>query len=125
MSRPGATLGAREAMPLDGFLDQTARLNLDALMDKLGGTPGVARELSAARKQVAACAAAMAASDDGRVVLEFLLDATLRRPVFLPGLGPEALVYAAHREGQNAVVWQLLQAIAEGRGETPPNREGV
>lgn len=123
--RQSASLDARAAMPAGSFLDRIGQIGLDDLMARVEGSPAVARELAQARSQIAACAAHVFATDEGRVVLEFLFDATLRRPVFLPGLGPEGLVYAAHREGQNAIVWQIVQAIAEGRAEIPPNREGV
>ena len=123
--RPPASLDGRAAMPASSFLDQVGKIGLDDLLARVEGSPAVTRELTRARRQIAACAAQVFATDEGRVVLEFLFDATLRRPVFMPGLGPEGLVYAAHREGQNAVVWQIVQAIAEGRCEIPPNREGV
>lgn len=123
--RPPASLDARAAMPAQGFLDQIGKIGLDDLLARVEGSPAVTRDLVRAREQAAACAAQVFATDEGKVVLEFLLDATLRRPLFLPGLGPEGLVYAAHREGQNSIVWQLVQAIAIGRRETPPNREGV
>ncbi|MCW2317471.1 hypothetical protein M2322_003030 [Rhodoblastus acidophilus] len=117
--------GARQAMPLQGFLDQTEGVDLDAILGKLEGTPAVSNELALERERVAKLAAAWAATPEGAAILEFLADVSVRRPVFLPGLGAEAVAYVAHREGQNNLFWQLVQLIAIGRDETPPAREGM
>ena len=85
----------------------------------------MAAVLAARREQVAALAAAWADTPVGAAILEFLADISVRRPVFLPGLGQEAVAYVAHREGQNNLFWQLVQLIAIGRSETPPAREGM
>jgi len=121
---PRASYGPREAMPADGFLDSIGKFDLDKLGFHLEGAAGVALEMRREREQIAALAARMFAGEF-RPVVEWLIDITLRRPVFMPGLGPDALTYVAHREGGNAVAWQLLQAIAEGRQEQPPAREGL
>jgi hypothetical protein len=117
--------GARQAMPIKGFLDATEAVSLDAITDQLEGTPAVANELALERASVAAMAAAWADTPEGAAILEYLADISVRRPVFLPGLGPEAVSYAAHREGQNNLFWQLVQLIAIGRKEPPPQREGM
>jgi hypothetical protein len=119
-----ARYGMRETMPLESFLDRTAKIDLDDLAEQLEGTPAVAKELSRSREQVAALAAKLMDSEY-RPVVEWLIDISLRRPTFMPGLGHEGQLYAAYREGGNAVVWQLIQAIAQGREEMPPQREGA
>lgn len=124
MSDTQATFGARAAMPFDGFLEQTLKVNLDTLIGGLDGNGGVARDLALEREQIARLAARLL-DPEFRPLLEWLCDITLRRPLVLPGLNHEGLIYAARREGGNAVVWQLLQAIAQGRGEKMPPREGV
>jgi hypothetical protein len=120
-----AHLDARRAMPADDFLAQIGLMNLDGHMDgreQAGGS--YARHLETERAQIAALAARFYQSEF-RPLLEWMLDASLRRPVFMPGLNAEGVAYCAHREGQNSIVWQLVQAIAEGRKETPPAREGT
>lgn len=117
--------GARQAMPLQGFLEQTEGVDLDAILGRLEGTPAVTNELALERERVASLAAAWADTPSGQAILDYLADVSVRRPVFLPGLGPEALSYAAHREGQNNLFWQLVQLIALGREEDPPAREGM
>jgi len=94
------------------------------MLGRLDGAAGVSRDLAAERAQIAALAARLI-EPPMRPLLEWLCDMTLRRPIFLFGLREESLAYVASREGENRVVWQLLLAIAEGRGETPPPREGV
>lgn len=116
-----ARLDGRAAAPVESFLAQTAHVDLDALLG--GGFGAAATEANADRQQVIALAARLAEAEF-KPLLEWLLDASLRRPVHLPGFGPEATAYCALREGQNQIVWLLLQAIAEGRGELPPYREG-
>lgn len=119
---PPATFGARQAQPVDGFLDVVAQIDVDRLMDRFQSP--VATEFNKSREQVAKIAAAFFLGE-GRPVLEWLCDITIRRPHIMPFLGPEAAFFAAHREGQNSAIWQIIAAIAEGREETPPVREGV
>jgi hypothetical protein len=116
--------GGREAMPVKGFLDRTEDVLLDELLEKLEGTPGVAHELKRSREQITAIARKLL-EPELLPLLEWLCDISLRRPMVLPGLGQEATLYCALREGQNQIVFQLLQAIAEGREETGPRREGM
>lgn len=117
-----ATLGAREAMPMRSFLDQVEGMSLDNL-DAAAGQAG--RVADADRQQAAALWAEIC-----RVypdAIEWLLDQTLRRPNTLPHHATiETVALAATaREGENRVVWWILQAIANGRKEPPPYREGV
>lgn len=122
--RPAASFGPRQAQPLDDFLSRVSSMSLDSMLGRLDGAAGVSRDLAAERAQIAALAARLL-SPDMRPLLEWLCDMTLRRPIFLFGLREDALAWAASREGENRVVWQLLLAIAEGRAEAPPPREGV
>ncbi len=126
MTEVKPAIGAREAMPAEAFLAAIPQFDLAAAIEgKFRDLlPAAARDEMATQGQIAVIAARLL-EPDLRPLLEWLLDQTLRRPLFLPGLGPDALVFAAHREGQNAVVWKLLQTIAMGRDETPPAREGV
>lgn len=115
---------ARSAMPTEGFLDRVSEMSIDKLMERLEGTPRVAIQLKNERANISALASKLA-TGDMRPLLEWLLDMTLRRPMIMPGLGLEGQFYCALREGQNQVVWQILQAVADGRGEVPPSREGM
>lgn len=76
---------------------------------------------------LASRAARLFDSDDGRAVLEWLLDATLRRSTFVAQLGlpmDQAYGYGCLREGQNAIVHTILSLIAKGRkDQTPPPRD--
>lgn len=116
--------GAREAMPIEGFLESTAKISLDDMLERLEGTPGVALDLQRSREQIAAIACKLL-EPELLPLLEWLCDISLRRPMVLPGLGAEGQLYCALREGQNQIVFQLLQAIAEGREEAGPHREGM
>ena len=125
-----ATLGARAAMPKDLLERAVEGINIEDLLRSMSGrldTPGqdaFAKEAAADRAQIAAQAAAFAADPRYAALFEWLLDITLRRPMVLWGLGDSRLEYADRREGANSVVWQLLQAVAEGRSEQHPIREG-
>ncbi len=131
MSGPAipASFGARQAMPAEGFaLD--ARSILAGLFDQVNpeDLPADARAALEAQQHIAQAAARLFASDDGRTVLEWLCDVTLRRPVFMTQLGldpMQAHVHGAFREGQNALVFAIMAAMAEGRQEQPPQREGT
>lgn len=121
-----AHIGARAAMPAASFLDAVSALDLDRMLGPVRGLDAAEpdAEALAEREQVSAIAARLL-EPDLRPLLEWLLDQTLRRPLFLAGYGPEAMAIAAGREGENRIVWRLLQAIAIGRGEVPPAREGT
>lgn len=126
MSGPAipARYGAREAQPLEGFLESTQKIALDDLLERLEGTSGVAHDLKRSREQVSAIARKLL-DPELRPLLEWLCDISVRRPMILPGLGAEGPLYCALREGQNQIVFQLLAAIAEGREEAGPRREGM
>ena len=80
-------------------------------------------ETKAARQRLASAAARIFDGADGELLLQTLIDTTLMRQIFVTQLGVDPMqahVYGAFREGQNAVVSQILKLIAEGRGDTPP-----
>ncbi len=121
---------ARAAMPLDAFEKAVGDVDLDTMLEQISGRLGTGAnsaflaDQAAMREQVAALAADFLADPHYSPLVEWLLDITLRRPVVLSGMGDGRLEYADRREGANSVVWQLLQAAAEGRGDVPPAREG-
>ena len=84
--------------------------------------------VSKQRADDAACALArFAASADGELALEMLLDVTLRRPSFVALLGlpmEQAYGYGVFREGQNSLMAMILKMIAAGRKEQTPQERG-
>lgn len=122
-----ATFDAHAAMPGEAFLKALEGIDLDAQLARmdamLGGKPGHAAQ--AARQQIAAQAAKLWTDPDYSAFIEWLLDSTLRRPMFLPQLGNQGAAYCAWRDGENSIIWKILQAVAEGRNEAMPSREGV
>lgn len=85
-----------------------------------------AQEEDLKRQRIAAAAAKIFTSPEGELVLETILDKTLRRSSFFAMLGIDPMqvaMFGAFREGQNALVTEILRLIAEGRGEPqPPQR---
>lgn len=122
-----ASFGPRQAQPLDALMPD-ARSIINGLFQQVDprDLPLDARIAIERKQRVAAIAARIFMSAEGREVLEALCDATVRRPATLiaPGVTPEfAGLYAAKREGQNDTLYLLLAWIAEGRSEQPPTRE--
>lgn len=126
-----ASFGAREAQPIDAMMDKLMAQGWDFFGDKLTETLDTSSrrawssEFEAEAKRRAGDAAALFATREGREILEWLCDITVRRPIWVMNLGSEALTYAAMREGQNAIIYTLMKLIAEGRKEQPPEREGT
>lgn len=122
------SFGPREAQPIDNMISQLMASGWEFFGDKLSG-PDVdtsrawSRQLEADAIQRASDAAAIFGTVEGRRVLEWLCDVTVRRPMWIMNVS-EPLTYAAMREGQNAIVYILLRLIAEGRKEQPPQRQG-
>lgn len=119
--------GPRAAQPLENMMPD-ARNILQGLFASVDpkDLPPDAQMAVEKKRRVAAAAARLFASADGREVLEALADATVRRPVqvIVPGVTAEwAALYAAKREGQNEALYLLLAWMAEGRGEQAPQRE--
>lgn len=126
-----ASLGRREVMQRDVLARAVEGIDLEEMLAQMSGrldTRGqntFVEQQTAARQQVAALAAEFASSERFRPLFEWLLDITVRRPVSIWGLGDDRCEYVDRREGANSVIWQLLQAVAEGRGEVPPPMEGT
>lgn len=121
-----ARFGGRQAQPLDDLVAD-AKDVLAGLFDKpeTKDLPPFAQAAIAAQAQVRGAAARMF-EGEGEALLEHLCDVALRRPVFVTQLGidpQQALLYGAFREGQAAMIYYLLQLIAEGRSEQAPSRE--
>jgi len=124
---PPASFGPREAMPIDGFVSQIGKV--DEFLDSLfpGATDDEIKEAAEQLKQMHATAARVFATEDGRELVEWLCDLTLRQPSFIvapnvdPGVG---YALCGRREGENKIVWMLICAIASGRSQKPPAREG-
>ncbi len=122
------TFGPREAQPIDNMLAQMAANGWDFFGDKLAGPDVTAerawsQQLESEAVQRASDAAAIFGTVEGKRVLEWLCDVTVRRPIWIMNVS-DPLPYAAMREGQNAIVYILLRLIAEGRKEQPPQRQG-
>jgi len=120
----------RAALPASAFLEQIDAVDYDAMLGKTG--PNVfeeairrqKREMEAAT-EVAQAAARLFATADGQMVLEHILDATLRRAITLVGASrDQQLDIALRREGGNAVAWMILALVATGRAEPPPVQKG-
>lgn len=125
---PPGRYSPRKAMPLDRFTansrDVVQGLFADPDPKEL---PPFAQALMEEAKSVRAAAARLFDTADGRAVLEYLCDATLRRPTFIAQIGLDPMKAYGHgvfREGQNSAIYLLLSLIAEGRGEQPVAREG-
>ena len=117
----------RRALPLDAMrarLDQMlGHIDLDALLS--GQSPQAPDPL---QRAAAHQAAQLFAGPEGQDLLEYLADATVRRPTVLPPLScdPErAYAQMQRRAGQDDVFWFLLRLIAMGREQEPINREGA
>ena len=81
------------------------------------------RELNARRERLAQVAAALATVPEFGELIEFLLDATLRRVTFISSLDVDwkaGYAFGQFREGQNALMFTILKLIAEGRRQEPP-----
>lgn len=126
-----ASLGARQAVPTDLLEQALSDIDIDAMLEQLSGrldTRGrsdFVEHQAEERARIARLAADFASSAHYRPLFEWLLDITLRRPISVWGLGDDRYEYVDRREGGNAVMWQLLAAVAEGRGEEPPSVEGA
>ncbi|SEK37182.1 hypothetical protein SAMN04515666_101348 [Bosea lupini] len=81
------------------------------------------RALSEAEQRWAEACARVLASEDGEIMMEGLLDRTVRREAWAYEVGADPLQIAmrgVRREGQNTIPHMLLQAAARGRQEQPP-----
>jgi hypothetical protein len=120
----------RQAMPADGFMANVEKISLDGLMNQIkGGGPDMDRDIAALKdkqQRMQELFAMVFSADEGREVLEHLLDITLRRPAIVQGLtSDQRAEYYIWREGENRIVWQILQMIASGLKLKPQPREGA
>lgn len=130
MSQPAIppSYGAREAQPLDRMLDFAgdngwAFFQPQDPKEKRGTWQEAEEERAAA---AARAAAAVMATPEGRALLEFLADISVRRPMFFFEMEPaRAAAYAALREGQNGLFYTILALVAAGREEQPTVRKGT
>lgn len=112
------------AIPLSGLM-KAAEAEGWQVIDDLTKPGAAARPASAMPETEKAAAEAMArllATDDGRTVMEWLLDKTLRRASWAYQLGLDPMQIALQgvmREGQNAIVQMMLDAAARGRDQQP------
>lgn len=63
-------------------------------------------------------------TDDGKVVLDWMLDQTLRRSCWHPGNTPtldECTVFGLQRGGQNSIAVSFMKMIDDGRKLPPPS----
>ena len=85
------------------------------------------RVIEVGKRTAETAAALYAGSPEFRVVLEWMLDVTLRRAAFVARLGlpmDQAYGFGCFREGQNALAAALLKLIAEGlKGKAPRARD--
>lgn len=105
----------------EGRFDDFDRMQRDQLRE----VAEARRHDAAERAALAAAAARMAASDDGRLILDWLCARTLGRITFFAQGGmtmEQVAVPGLIREGMNQLVFELLRLVAEGRGETLPPR---
>jgi hypothetical protein len=125
---PAARYSPRAAQPLENYV-HGAKDVIEGLFQQADkDLPPFAQALKEQAERVRGAAARLFDTPDGREVLEYLCDATLRRPTFIAHLGLDPMRAYAHgvlREGQNTAVYLLLSLIAEGRGEQPVTREGA
>jgi hypothetical protein len=76
------------------------------------------------KRAIASAWARFAASPDGELALQALLDSTLNRTAFFVNLQlppAQTAIWGGFREGQNAIAVEILRQISIGRGdETQP-----
>jgi hypothetical protein len=96
---------------------------------KDGVDPRIAKqEQELERQRISSAAARIFSTPEGELVLDAILDKTLRRTCYFAMLGidpGQVAMFGAFREGQNALVTEILRLIAEGRGEPQPPQRGV
>lgn len=117
---------AREAMPADSFMSNVEAVSMDDLLRQVSGldVSGMNEELHAAgaeARRIAALVAMIFGTLEGREVLEWLLDATLRRTMCPPGLTRDQRDdFILRREGENDLVRLILRSIQAGARQPEP-----
>ncbi|MCJ8143819.1 hypothetical protein MKI84_12920 [Ancylobacter sp. A5.8] len=102
---------------MNGNFDQFDKLQ----KDQAENSKKERRRAQEARERLAGCAARLAESDDGRALLDWIAERTLRRVTFLvmPGMpADQVALMGAKREGANELAFEIARLVAEGRGET-------
>lgn len=116
-----------EQLSVERLLERFAGGGWDALATSVAdlSKPG-SDQAQMAYDRICQAAARMAASDDGRLVLDWLVDLTLRKASWHGQLGmsvEQIATYGLLREGQNSLVALLLGAILKGQGGAPLSRD--
>lgn len=126
MSVNAPRYGRREAQPLDDIMARADKVLADMGLEL---TPPTARSaMTEDDKRVAQAAATIASTASGLVLIEYLADITVRRPVYLAHMNLDpmrAYALGCQREGQNQLFFTLLAMIQRGRDEDPDMREGA
>lgn len=113
----------QQALPLSALVEAAKSQGWEFIddLEKAALKPPAKAENSADRIWAEALARVLD-TDDGQTVMEGLLDRTLRRASWSYQLGMDPMQIAMQgvmREGQNAVVYMMLQAAARGREQQP------
>jgi trimethylamine:corrinoid methyltransferase-like protein len=117
--------GRREAQPVDDIMSR-----VDKVLGEMGLelTPPSARSAMTEYDKRVAQAAAKIATPEGLVLLEYLADISVRRPVYMAHMNLDpmrAYAIGCQREGQNQLFFTLLAMIQRGREENLEMREGT
>jgi len=117
MSDAQPLFGPRQAVTLDGMLEKAGLGGwdwLEKLVDPSGQAGG--GELETAAKKIAPLLYGLALTTEGREILEWLCDLTVRRQHFVPGATVEqAGIYAIARGSQDGLVFLILKTIRTGQ----------
>ena len=104
--------GPRQAMPFDDLLQQGGN-GWDFFADLVGARP--APEPCQPADDVARSLARFVRTGEGRAVIEWLMDITVRQPLRITGASIEqTALLAANRQGIDGVARSVLTAIAHG-----------
>lgn len=89
--------------------------------DRAKNSEDATRKAQEARQRLSIRAARLAETEDGRELLEWIYDRSLRRAVTIvqPGMTSDQVgIIAAKRDGINELAFEIFRLVAEGRGET-------
>lgn len=117
-----------DAAAFADFVNSAAGADISGLFDEADPrrremAKMAALEDKAEHERLAGAVARLLDTDDGRIVIEHMLDVTLRRIAFTVQFGVDPMhsaFFGAFREGQNALVAALLKLYAEGKDKAPP-----
>ena len=128
MSQPAIppSYGARQAQPLDDMIGGAKGWGFFDDPDPKAERGTWQESEKEAVEAAARAAAAVMATRQGKILVEFLADITVRRPMFFVQMpAGEREAYAALREGQNGLFYTLLALVAQGRQEQQTVRKGT